>query len=453
MANNWKDYYQSRLMSHTEAANKLQDNWKIFMDCGNKSNTPALYEAIINRAKSLNSFMIGETLAMTPHALWDEKVNEEMFGKLKAFTAFALPGPNRQLAGKKYRDVILAQADDSYLYMAPICDAYAIMTTPPDKNGFVNLSFCDFMHMHAIREGRKVGKLQLVICEVNDKLPVVFGDNYMHVSEFDCFIEISQDVVVYKSGMFVPTDEETSIANYVAQLINDGDTIQIGLGTIPEVVAKLLEGKHDLGIHTEVLVNGHLDMIKKGIVNNSKKNLYPGVSVSTFVLGDQELYDYCTENPAFNLYSTAILNDPRIIAQENCVKAINNTLLVELSGQMACDTLGHRQISGIGGQNNFQVGARWSKGGQAMSLLNSTRKLPSGEMVSAIVPEMPAGTQIAVIRQLADVVITEFGIADLRHKFLRERADALIEIAHPDFRGELRKAARRNYYPAAFQNI
>ncbi len=448
---NWKEYYDSRTVTHQEAASHLQNGWRIFMEVGNKSNTQAMYNAIIDRALELDDFMLCESLAMMPHKLWNPDYNLEVFDKIKVTTGYAMPGPTRGLCAQKYRDVILSQADDSHTYMSKIIDAYCCMTTPPNKDGFVNLSLCDFIHMTAIREGRKVGKLQLVITEINDQLPVVFGDNWMHVSEFDYFVPSSAPILAFSRGAeVVISDEERSIANYVAENIFDGDCIQIGLGTIPEAVGKLLDGRHNLGLHTELMVDGHLDMIRKGIVTNTKKELFNGVTVASFAIGSQDLYDFCTENPAFSLMPGSLLTDPKVICQNSNVKAINNTLLVDLSGQSACDTIGNRQISGIGGQFNFQQGARWSPGGRAFSLLNATRTLPSGEKVSAIVPDMPLGTKIAVIRHFADLYVTEFGIADLRHKFQRDRADALIAIAHPDFRGELRKAAFTTLYPAAW---
>ncbi len=448
---NWRDYYNSKLMTHEEAVSKIEDNWFMFMEVGAKTNSEKMYEALINHlVNNTKNFLLGESIAMRYHQFWDKAFNEQQFEKVKLATGFAMPGPSRALCGAGLRDVIVAQAYDSHKFMAPICDAYSCMVTPPNKDGYVNLSLCNFVHKASIHEGRKAGKLKYVMAEVNDKLPIVFGDNWMHVTEFDAFVEYSIDIPYYKTGDIQLSDEEKSIGDYVAGYIKDRDCIQIGLGQIPEAVARNLDKRQGLGLHTEVLVNGHLDMINKGVVDNLHKTINKGITVAAFVVGDENLYEFCRENPAFNMMPGAYVADPRVIAQVDNIKAINNILLIDLYGQSTCETLGHRQISGLGGQFNFQLGAKWSNGGRAFSLLNSTRNLPSGERVSAIVSEMPPGTVMGVIRHYADLIVTEFGVADLRHALARGRAEALIEIAHPDFRGELRKAAFRNLWPAAY---
>ncbi len=448
---NWKEYYQSKLMTHEEAVSKLQDNWFIFMGVGHTTNSEKMYEALIEHAiKNLKGFILGESITMRYHRMWDLDFNIKHFESIKGSTGFALPGPPRVLAGSGLRDLICAQAYDSHVYLAPIADSYCAMVTPPNKDGYVNLSLCNFVHQTAIREGRKHGKLKYVMAEVNDKLPVVYGDNWMHVTEFDAFVEHSIDLPIYKAGDIQATPEELSIADYVSQYINDRDCIQIGIGTIPEAVSKNLGNRQGLGLHTEAFVNGHLDMINKGIVDNKHKNLWKGMSVSSFVIGDENLLEFCRENPSFNMMPGSIVADPRVIAQVDNIRAINNIIMIDLTGQSTCETIGHRQVSGLGGQFNFQQGARWSKGGRAFSLLYACRTLPSGEKVSAIVPELPPGTTTGIIRHYTDLVVSEFGVADMTGKLGRARAEALIEIAHPDFRGELRKAAFRYFYPAGY---
>jgi 4-hydroxybutyrate CoA-transferase len=220
----------------------------------------------------------------------------------------------------------------------------------------------------------------------------------------------------------------------------------MGLGTIPEAVVAGLDGKHDLGIHTEMLPAGLGDLVARGIVTNNKKAIHKGVSMATFCMGDKELYDYVSENYSVELHPAGYTNHPITIAQNPNVVAINMGLLCDLTGQVVAEGFGHRHISGPGGQLDFAIGAYWSKGGKGITLITSARKLADGSLVSSIVPEFPPGSPVTVPRHYANYVITEYGIANLRGKSRRERAQALIAIAHPDFRDELRAKAREIFY-------
>jgi 4-hydroxybutyrate CoA-transferase len=221
----------------------------------------------------------------------------------------------------------------------------------------------------------------------------------------------------------------------------------MGIGGIPEAVVAGLEGKHDLGVLTEMFPIGLPELIKKGIVTNDRKPFHRGVTVATFCMGDQGLYDYVNENPACEFYPASYTNNPAFIAQHPNMVAINMALMVDFSGQIASEGLGHRMISGTGGQLDFMIGSYYSKGGKGITLVSSSRKMKDGTLVSSIVPELPPGTPVTVPRTLADYVVTEYGIAHLKYKSRRERAEALINIAHPDLRGELRDSLKKNFYP------
>jgi 4-hydroxybutyrate CoA-transferase len=249
---------------------------------------------------------------------------------------------------------------------------------------------------------------------------------------------------------------EKTIAGYVLDLINDGDTIQMGIGGISEAVVCGLEGKHDLGITTEMFPIGLNKLVEQGIVTNARKPRHRGVTLATICMGDQELYDYISENPSCEFYPSSYTNNPVELAQYPNLVAINMAVMMDLSGQISSEGWGHRMISGGGGQLDFMLGSYWSEGGKGVTLLSSARQQADGSLSSSILPELPPGTPVTVPRTYAQYVVTEYGVADLRNKSRRQRALALIEIAHPDLRGELRKSLQKNFYPgfsAAISNI
>ena len=286
--------------------------------------------------------------------------------------------------------------------------------------------------------------MRVAVGEVNDKMPVILGNNWLHVSEFDFFVEHSTPIPAFTRAQ--PGEREQKIAGHVLELINDGDTFQMGVGGIPEAVVSGLTGKHDLGVLTEMFPIGLQQLIEKGIVTNARKPFHKGTTVATFCMGDQGMYDYVAENPRCEFYPASYTNNPAFIAQHPNIVAINMALMVDFSGQIASEGLAHRMVSGSGGQLDFQIGSSYSKGGKGITLVSSSRKLKDGRLVSSIVPEMPVGTPITVPRTFADYVVTEYGIASLKDKTRRQRAEALINVAHPDLRGELRSALQKNFY-------
>ena len=221
----------------------------------------------------------------------------------------------------------------------------------------------------------------------------------------------------------------------------------MGVGGITEAVVAGLEGKHDLGVHTEMLPVGLDQLVEKGVITNNRKTIHKGVTVTSFSMGNPELYEYARENAAIEFHPVTYTNHPFTIAQNPNMVAINNGLMVDLTGQIVAEGYGHRQISGTGGQLDFAMGAYWAKGGRSITLITSARKLADGTLASSIVSELPPGAPVSVPRTFADYIVTEYGIARLKYKTRRERAEALIAIAHPDFRAELRKQARKNFYP------
>lgn len=309
--------------------------------------------------------------------------------------------------------------------------------SPMDEHGYMTLS------ISAIYERDLINKGALTIVEVNPNFPRTYGDTLVHVSEVDAIVESDRPIPV--SALATYTDVDAAIGKYVASLVEDGSTIQLGIGNIPNAVAAELKTKKHLGIHTEMFTETMVDLIECGAVDNSCKGLYNGYSVCSFTMGSQRLYDYIHNNPSVLFKSCTFTNDPYTIGKNNKFVSINATLEIDLTGQCASETVGYHQWSGTGGQSETVMGSQMSPGGKSIIAMHSTytTKDAAGNDVlhSKIVPFLHEGAVVTTSRNDVDYVVTEYGIAWLRGKNVAERAEALIQIAHPDFRDSLRKTA------------
>ena len=440
----WKDEYAKKVVSMEEAAKQVKSGDVVTTALGIGACSGPMYDAILNRHEELKGVRILDAVQVRPTKLYNPKFMASIDGSINYMPGFGI-ATIRAIHSTLQPDFLPITSSDSGGKAGRITDVFICMVTPPNKQGYVNLGLTNFYSMQSIREGRASGKLRVAIGEVNDQMPTIFGNNWLHVSEFDFFVENSTPIPAF--GRAAPGERENKVAGFVLELINDGDTFQMGVGGIPEAVVAGLEGKHDLGVLTEMFPIGLPELIKKGIVTNDRKPFHRGVTVATFCMGDQGLYDYVNENPACEFYPASYTNNPAFIAQHPDLVAINMALMVDFSGQIASEGLGHRMISGTGGQLDFMIGSYYSKGGKGITLVSSSRKMKDGTLVSSIVPELPPGTPVTVPRTLADYVVTEYGIAHLKYKSRRERAEALINIAHPDLRGELRDSLKKNFYP------
>lgn len=302
-------------------------------------------------------------------------------------------------------------------------DAAIIQVSAPDKHGYVSCGVSVDYTLPAARAAKKV------IAQVNKQMPRTLGDTSLHVSEIDSFVEIDHPVI--ELGLPKIGDVEKAIGENCAKLVKDGDTLQLGIGAIPDAVLLFLKEKKDLGIHSEMISDGVVELIESGVITNAKKTLHPGKTVVTFLMGTQRLYDYADDNQAVAMYPVDYVNDPYVIGQNDNLVSINSCVQVDLMGQVASESVGLTQISGIGGQVDFVRGARLSKGGRSIIAIASTA---AKGKISKIVPFLDEGAAVTTSRTAVDYVVTEYGIAHLRGKTLRDRARALIEIAHPDFR-------------------
>jgi acyl-CoA hydrolase len=314
-------------------------------------------------------------------------------------------------------------------------DVALIQTSLPDAHGFLSLGVGVDCTLTACRMAKRI------IVEMNHSMPRSMGDTFLHISKVAAMVETSRPLYELKPDLSTPIQER--VAANVATLIPDGATLQMGIGGIPNAVWSALRDHRDLGIHSEMCSDGVIPLIEAGVVNGSRKSLHRGKVVAGFVLGSQELFDFIHENPAFDFHPTRYVNDPCVIGQNDNMIAVNSALQVDLTGQVCADSMGTRPYSGFGGQLDFMRGAGRSKGGKPIIALPSTAKHGT---VSRIVPVLESGAGVVTTRSDVHYVVTEHGIAYLRGKTIRQRAEALIAIADPKFRDGLQDFAERTWH-------
>jgi acyl-CoA hydrolase len=322
-------------------------------------------------------------------------------------------------------DLIMRRAQRPYVIAA---------VSPPDKHGNFSLGTSSDYVCSAI------GRVPFFV-EVNRQMPRTYGRNQIHVSQVDGFIEVDYPLITVAPAE--PSDIDRRIGGFVAERVRDGSTIQAGIGAIPNAVLSHLSGHTDLGVHTELISDGLIDLIESGVVNGVRKANNRLKVIGTFALGTQRLYDFIDDNPTIELWSARYVNDPRVISRDHDFVSINASLAVDFLGQCASETIHGQYYSSSGGQSDFARGAAFSPGGQSFIVLQSTAKHGT---LSRIVPQLSAGDAVTLVKNTVDKVVTEFGVAELRGRTIRERTANLIAVAHPDFRDELTRAARELRY-------
>lgn len=353
---------------------------------------------------------------------------------------------NAFFIGSNVREAVAAgQADYTPVFLSEIpalfrsrklpLDFALISTTPPDAHGFCSLG----VSVDVVRSA--VDAAEVVIAEVNPTMPRTHGAGFLHVDEIDLFVTNADPILEIP----VPRTDEISgrIGRFCADLVPHGATLQLGIGEIPNAVLAALSGKTDLGLHSEMISDGVIDLIESGAINGRRKTLHPGKAVTSFCMGSRRLYDFVNDNPFFEFLPTEYVNDPFVIARNDRMISINSALQVDLTGQVCADSIGTRFYSGIGGQVDFIRGAARSKDGRSILALPSTAK---GGTLSRIVPILTEGAGVVTTRGDVHTVVTEYGVAELKGRTVRERTLALISIAHPDFRGELLAAAKQRKF-------
>ena len=318
-------------------------------------------------------------------------------------------------------------------------DIYVGIASMPDENGYISLSTSNTY------EKRIIDQAKTVILEINPNAPRTFGDVEMHVNDIDYLVEV--DYPMPEIIDVEPNEKDIAIGNIIADMINDGDCIQLGIGGIPNAVAKSLTGKKDLGVHTEMITASMVTLAKAGVITGKKKQLHPGKMVAAFAMGPKELYEYINNNPSVMIMDGAYVNNPHTIAMNDNQVSINTTLEVDITGQCASESIGSKQFSGTGGQADTVIGAQDSKNGRSIMALYSTamvRNKETGEKeeVSKIVCQLKPGAAVSLSRNDVDWLVTEFGAVNLRGTALNERAEKIISIAHPKFREQLTQEAK-----------
>ena len=336
-----------------------------------------------------------------------------------------------------------------YLYEVPLLFSTGIIkpnvalihVSPPDEHGF-----CSYGVEVGITKS-PAEKSEIIIAQVNKQMPRVLGDSFIHISKIKYILEMDEPIPELPQSernlSLEWTDIYSKIGENIADLIEDGSTLQLGIGVIPDNVLKFLGTKKDLGVHTEMFADGIIDLVEKGIITNSKKTIHQGKMIAGFVLGTQRLYNFIHNNPMIEFHPQEYVNDPFIISQNAKMVAVNSAIEVDLTGQVCSDSIGTKIYSGFGGQVDFIRGAARSKGGKPIIALPSTTKDFS---ISRIVSVLKLGAGVVTNRADVHYVVTEYGVVQLHGKSIRERTDALISIAHPKFRSELTEFAKKNNY-------
>jgi len=305
-------------------------------------------------------------------------------------------------------------------------DYYIGTATPMDEKGFFSLS------LSLVYEKEMIENARYSVLEINENLPKTFGDTNINIKDVSFVTEFHIPLVEFP--FIEPSEVERKIGEYISDLIEDGSTIQLGIGGIPNAITKFIMEKKNLGIHTEMITDGMVDLIEKGVVTNKEKTLWKDKTIGAFALGTKKLYDFINNNLSVEIHRGSVVNDPYIVRKNNKMVSINTSLTVDLTGQVCSESFGPKQFTGTGGQLDMHRGAQMSKGGMGIIALRSTAK---NGTVSTIVPTLPEGSYVTVPRQDVDIIVTEFGVAKLKGKSIKDRALSIINIAHPDFRDKL----------------
>lgn len=349
--------------------------------------------------------------------------------------AFFISGNIRNMIGltADYIPIFLSDIPSLFRQGHMVLDVVLVNVSQPDKHGFCSLGVSVDIVISAIEKGKKV------IAQINSKMPRTFGDGIVHLRNFDACVLIDEEL--HEMKITAPTEAEEKIGKNIAEIIEDGSTLQMGIGGIPNAVLNYLTGHKDLGIHTEMFSEGIVDLVYKGVINGSKKKLNPYKIVSGFAMGTRKLYDFMDDNAEIEMLDIAYVNDTSVIRQNPKVTAINSAIEIDMTGQVCADSIGLRMFSGVGGQMDFMRGAALSQKGKPIIAVTSTTK----KGISKIVPALKPGAGVVTTRAHTRFVATEYGVAELFGKNLKQRSQLLRDIAHPDHRETLDKAIFERY--------
>lgn len=425
---NWYDDYRSKLQTARQAVYRISSGDHVYYG-GNAAIPWALVRALAERGDELDDVQLNHVLL-----LGDDPLSAPaMAGHFRHNSLFVGPADRKAVNDGRadYVPIFLHQIPRLFQQKIVPLDVAMVMVSPPDEHGFMSLGVETLASLAACQSAKTV------IVQVNAKMPRILGDSFLHVSRVDAIVEHTEPLpnLIPKP----PTEVEKKIAEHVLGLIPPGSTVQMGIGGIPDSVYEAMDGDLQLGIHTEMLSDGAMRAIERGVVTGAQKNLHQGKAIITFALGSDELYEYLDNNPFIEAHPVDYTNDPFVVSQNDNMVAVNSAIELDLTGQVCSDSIGPYIYSGFGGQVDFIRGAAKSKGGRPIIAFPATAK---GGTLSRIVPFLKEGAGVVTSRADVHYVVTEYGVADLFGKNLRQRAEALISIAAPQFHDELEAAAK-----------
>ena len=427
----YKALYAKKLMTADAVAEQVQSNWLFGMDTG-PSQTPAIMAAVANKIRNsdITGVKVQTLLDVYPFEFY---ADDSLKGKMTGYSWFSSGGA-RKAVNAGYADILPAYYRDvpRHIRVEYEYDAFCVSVSPMDSHGYFSLanngSYAEAM----------MDKAKRIFVEVNDQQPRCLCGTQIHVSQVDAIVEFNHELPVLPPVVIDETSR--TIGNLIAEQIPDGACIQLGIGAIPDATGMALKAKHDLGIHTEMFTDSMVELIECGAVNNSKKQIHRGKSVTTFAYGSKRIYDYIDDNPAIEILPVDYVNDPAVICKNDNMISINAALEVDFFGQVCAESVGTKHMSGSGGQIDYVRGACQSKGGKSFIAFTSTAKCGT---ISKIKPILTPGAICTTSKNDVDYIVTEYGIAHLRGRSLGERTKQLIAIAHPDFRDELTFEAKK----------
>ena len=425
----FKNQYQKKLGTADDAISHVKNGDFIIVPTG-VGEPPALLTALSEQRRRFRDVKVAQILAVRKFGYIDPETVEHV-----RHVAFFFGASTRSGGQSGWIDFIPSYFSEmpSLIERGQIpADVVFSMASPMDQHGYFSLSLGADYTMAA------VAKARAVVLEVNPHVPFAYGNCHVHISQVAALVESIDPVMEVGLPKIGPV--QVAIGKYVADMIDDGSTLQIGYGGIPDAVVMQLTHKHDLGVHTEMIGDGILTLVESGAVTNRKKTYLPGKMIATFALGSKKLYQFMDRNPALEIHPVDFTNDPYLAAKNDKLMAINATLQIDLLGQCGSESLGHVPYSGTGGQADFVRAANRSRGGKAFIVLPATAK---DDSITRIVPTLTPGTHVSTSKNDINYVVTEFGVAQLRGKTGKQRAQEMISIAHPSFRTELTEAAKK----------
>lgn len=433
----WQALYQSRIATPDEAVRAIQSGNRVFLT-GNCSVPRKLLAALVAYAPNLHDVEICQALTVAG----SEYVAPELEGRLRVNSLFISHNVRKAINEGRADFTPVLLSDFPVLFSSGVLpvDVAFVHISPPDRHGYCTLGIESGLTRSAAEVAR------IVIAEVNQRMPRIHGDTLIHVSELDYIVPVDYPLAELPMNEEGPNEIVEKIAGFIAERIPDGATMQTGIGAIPDTVLRFLRDKKDLGVHSELISDGVIDLVEAGVITGARKSIHPGKIIAGFMLGTHRLYEWVNDFPLVELHCTEYVNDPFVIAQNRKMVAMNSAIEVDLTGQVCADSIGPRLYSGVGGQLDFIYGASRSEGGLPIIALPSTVCFRDGSRASRITPMLKPGSGVVTTRSHVHYVVTEYGMVDLFGKSIRQRAQLLISIAHPDFRDDLTRQAKDLHY-------